>query len=196
MMILVYKIPNFYTIHRTTNPTNDMCAQWRLRSAWTPAHSDQSLCSPHEKSLGPKLPIQPTAKTLISLRCVLKDKMLKCCVDPANLSLRCAHMSFCWFCHAAAHMNFFNSLGLPLVLLLQSMRPLLESSTQSAQYRYVTSTTVNILKFRTPGKQREVTNFAKGGNLIASLAKLVTFLRIFGIFLVEINILLQKFLEH
>ena len=21
----------------------------------------------------------------------------------ADLSLRCAHMSFCWFCHAAAH---------------------------------------------------------------------------------------------
>ena len=46
-------------------------------------------------------------------------------------------------------------------------------------------------------KQGDVTNFAKGGNLIASLCK-VGYLphRMFGIFLFEIKILLYEFLEH
>ena len=48
-----------------------------------------------------------------------------------------------------------------------------------------------------PLKQREVTNFAKGGNLIASLCKIGYFPhRMFGIFLFEIKILLFEFLEH
>ena len=37
------------------------------RSAWTSAQFDQSLRCPHEKSLGPQLPIECTAKTLIRL---------------------------------------------------------------------------------------------------------------------------------
>ena len=46
-------------------------------------------------------------------------------------------------------------------------------------------------------KQREVINFAKGGNLIASLCKFGYFPHgIFGIFLFEIKILLYKVLEH
>ena len=49
----------------------------KLKSAWAPAQSDQSLRCPHEESLGPKLPIERTAKTLIRL---------------------------CWFCHDAAQM--------------------------------------------------------------------------------------------
>ena len=54
-------------------PANDKtykmewCAQRRLRSAWASAQSDQSLRCPHEESLGPKLPIERTAKTLIRL---------------------------------------------------------------------------------------------------------------------------------
>ena len=60
----------------------------------------------------------------------------------------------------------------------------------------------NIKKERTPSiyflsspfKQREVTNFAKGGNLIASLCKIGYFPhRMFGIFLFEIKILLFDF---
>ena len=44
---------------------------------------------------------------------------------------------------------------------------------------------------------REVTNFAKGGYLIASLCKIGYFPRIiFGIFLFEIKVLLYKFSEH
>ena len=44
------------------------------------------------KNLGPLLPSERTAKTLIRL------------VDAQpDLSLRWAHMLFCWFCHVAAH---------------------------------------------------------------------------------------------
>ena len=32
------------------NQQNDLCAQWRLRSAWTSTQSDQSLHCPHEKA--------------------------------------------------------------------------------------------------------------------------------------------------
>ena len=53
--------------HDMTKPTKWVCAQRRLRSAWASAKSDQSLCCPHEESLGPYLPIERTAKTLIRL---------------------------------------------------------------------------------------------------------------------------------
>ena len=46
---------------------NDLCAQRRLRSARASAQSDQSLRCPHEEPLGPYLPIERTAKTLIRL---------------------------------------------------------------------------------------------------------------------------------
>ena len=46
---------------------NDLCAQRKLRSAWASSQSDQSQrCSPEAK-LGPKLPTERTAKTLIRL---------------------------------------------------------------------------------------------------------------------------------
>ena len=35
-----------------TKPTKWVCTQWRLRSAWASAQSDQSLRCPHEKKLG------------------------------------------------------------------------------------------------------------------------------------------------
>ena len=46
---------------------NDLCTQWRLRSAWASAQSDQSLRCPHKETLGPWLPIQRKAKTMIRL---------------------------------------------------------------------------------------------------------------------------------
>ena len=49
---------------------------------------------PPEESLGPKLPIKRTAKTDQTGR-----------MPQADLSLRLAHRSFCWFCHAMAHLN-------------------------------------------------------------------------------------------
>ena len=38
--------------HDMTKPTKWVCAQWRLRSAWASAQSDQSLRYQHEESLG------------------------------------------------------------------------------------------------------------------------------------------------
>ena len=49
------------------NQQNSMCAQRRLRSAWAFAQSDQSLRCPHEERLGPSLPIERIANTLIRL---------------------------------------------------------------------------------------------------------------------------------
>ena len=61
-------VPPVYNMGRDmTKPTKWLCAQRRLRSAWACAQSDQSLRCPHEESLGPKLPIKCTAKTLIRL---------------------------------------------------------------------------------------------------------------------------------
>ena len=45
------------------NLQNGMCAQRKLRSAWASAQSDQSLPFPYERSLGPLLPIEHSAKT-------------------------------------------------------------------------------------------------------------------------------------
>ena len=47
----------------TTKPTNDLCAQRRLRYV----QSGQSLRCPTDRSLGHKLPIQCITKTLIRL---------------------------------------------------------------------------------------------------------------------------------
>ena len=53
-----------------TKSTKWLCALRRLRSAWASTQSDQSLRCPHEESLGPSLPNECTAKTLIRLgRC-------------------------------------------------------------------------------------------------------------------------------
>ena len=49
------------------NQQNVLCAQRRLRSAWASAQSDQSQRCPPEAKLGPKLPTERTAKTLIRL---------------------------------------------------------------------------------------------------------------------------------
>ena len=59
-------------------------------------HSDQSghqsIRCPIEETLGPKLPIERTAKTMSSLRQWLRQ-----------ICLRWTHMSFVWFYHAPAH---------------------------------------------------------------------------------------------
>ena len=77
--------------HDMTKPTKWLCAQRRLRSAWASAQSNQSLRCPHEESLGPWLPIERTAKTLIRLGG---------CPGWSESSL--GAQSLCWFCHVAA----------------------------------------------------------------------------------------------
>ena len=42
-----------YMSRDMTKPTKWLCAQRRLRSAWTSAQSDQRLRCPHEEALGP-----------------------------------------------------------------------------------------------------------------------------------------------
>ena len=76
--------------HDMTKPTMWLCAQRRLRLAWASAQSDQSLRCPHE-ALGPYLPIERTAKTLIRLGG---------CLGWSESWLG-AH-TCCWFCHVAA----------------------------------------------------------------------------------------------
>ena len=68
-----------------TKPT-----KWPVRPAKT--QISLSICSlrcPHEEALGLELPIDRTAMTQIRS-------------TQTDLSLCWAHMSFCWFCHAAA----------------------------------------------------------------------------------------------
>ena len=65
----------------------------RLRSAWASAQSDQSLRCLHEESLGPLLPIERTAKTLIRLGG---------CPGWSESSL--GAQPFCWFCHVVAYL--------------------------------------------------------------------------------------------
>ena len=71
---------------------SDMCVQWRLRSAWASTQSDQSLCCPHEESLGLYLPIECKVKTDQSGRMLSLIR-----------SLRWACMPSCRFFHALAH---------------------------------------------------------------------------------------------
>ena len=56
---------NFEMILSMTKPTKSPVRQQRLRSALAPAQSDQSVHCLHEKTLGPKLHTERTAKTLI-----------------------------------------------------------------------------------------------------------------------------------
>ena len=53
--------------HLVTKSTEGVFAQRRLRSAWPSAQSAQSRRCPHEETLGPKLPTERTAKSLIRL---------------------------------------------------------------------------------------------------------------------------------
>ena len=76
-----------------TKPTKCLCAQRRLRSAGASSQSHQSLCCPHEESLGPYLPTERTVKTLI---------WLGTCPGWSESSL--GTPSLCWFCHVAAHL--------------------------------------------------------------------------------------------
>ena len=75
-----------------TKPKMWLCAQQRLRSAWASAQSDQSVRCQHEESFG--------TSSYFKLSKDWSDWV----DDQADLSLRWAHLSFCWFCHEEAHM--------------------------------------------------------------------------------------------
>ena len=83
-LLTVYEPPHDKTNKMACAPSEDTDQ---------PGHppSLNSLRCPHDESLDPWLPIERTAKTLIRSA-------------QSYLSLRWAHMPFCWFCHEAAHM--------------------------------------------------------------------------------------------
>ena len=85
-----------------TKPTKWMCAQRRLNSIWASAQFDQSLRYPQEETLGPYLPTERTAKTLIRLGV---------CPGWSESSLG-AH-SLCWFCHVTAQLLMSQSTTKP-----------------------------------------------------------------------------------
>ena len=88
-----------YVSRLMAKPTMWFCAQRRLRSAWaSTAQSDQSLRCPHEESLGPKLPTERTAKTLIRLGGCPQRRLLSDWADAkTDLSLCWAHSHFVGF---------------------------------------------------------------------------------------------------
>ena len=69
--------------------------------------TNKMACAPSEDSDQPGHP--PSAQAVLSLRCPQEESLgpqlpIECTADAqADLSLRWAHMSFCWFCHDAAH---------------------------------------------------------------------------------------------
>ena len=80
-----------------TEPRHDKNNKVSVRPAKTQIRlggSDQSLRCPHEETLGPYLPIERTAKTLIRLgRC------------PGWSESSLGAQSFCWFCHVVTQLS-------------------------------------------------------------------------------------------
>ena len=79
--------------HYKTNKM--MWTQWELRSAWASTQSDQSLHSGSVGGWGPNVP-----------SCGQRRLWSDWADAQADLSLRWAHWSFCWFCHEAAQSCF------------------------------------------------------------------------------------------
>ena len=80
--------------HDMTKPTEWVCAQRRLRSAWAFAQSDQSFRCAHEESLGPYLPIAWVLTYPLSAQWRLWSDWAD---GQADLSLRWAHTHFVGF---------------------------------------------------------------------------------------------------
>ena len=88
-VLLQLKCPHIWAAS-WQNQQNGMCAQQRLRSAWTTTQSDQSL---------------------LCAQWVAKDTSFLHETDAqADLSLHWAHMPFCWFCHGVARFWSFYQL--------------------------------------------------------------------------------------
>ena len=85
------------------NQQNDLCSQRRPRSAWASTQSDQSLL-PAWRNLGS-----------LAIHWAHSKDWSDWVDAQADLSLRWAHWSFCWFCHAAAHLiscSFFGQVSI------------------------------------------------------------------------------------
>ena len=75
------------------NQQNNLCAQWRLRSAWASTQSDQCLCCTHQV----QLTIERTAKT---------DQTGQM---PRLICVFAGRMSFCWFCCTVTHIEGYQT---------------------------------------------------------------------------------------
>ena len=80
--------------HSMTKPTSCHVRPAKTQISLGIPQSDQNLCCPHEETFGLKLPLRAQRG--------LGSDWAKA---QADLSLRWAHRSFCWFCHAAAHVS-------------------------------------------------------------------------------------------
>ena len=93
----INKLMKYQICRLTTKPT-----KWHVQPTKTQirvsAQFDQSLRCPHEESLGPYLPIERTAKTLIRLGG---------CPGWSESSL--GAKSFCWFCREAAQIFIYSA---------------------------------------------------------------------------------------
>ena len=90
-----YYNPNIWTIWAASwqNQQNYLCAQQRLRSAW------------HLPSLIRVFAVRTKKHLVLSYPLSTQRRLWSdWAIAQAILSLRCAHRSFCWFCHAVAHM--------------------------------------------------------------------------------------------
>ena len=88
-----------------TKPTKWLCAQRRLSSAWASAQSDQSLRCTHEEGFGPYLPIERTAKTLISLG-IPQRRLIRLGGCPGWSESSLGTHTFSWFWHVVAQVMF------------------------------------------------------------------------------------------
>ena len=102
---LCFILPHVTTISKShlshlrwQNQQNGMCAQRRLRSAFASAQSDQSSVSAWRK-LGS-----------LATHWAHSEDWSDWTDAQADLSLRWAHMPFCWFCHEAAHFLLYSCL--------------------------------------------------------------------------------------
>ena len=96
-------------LQRDKTKQNDMCAQRRLGSACASAQSDQSSLCAHWVAKDP---------TFLHADSERADAQ-------ADLSLGCAHMSFCRFCHAVAYQLFILSIDIFACVLFRINYPVM-----------------------------------------------------------------------
>ena len=95
---------NNWAAFRQNRQKYDLCAQRRLGSAWISTQSDQRLRYSREEAV-------------LSYPWGTQWRLWSGWADvQADLSLRCAHMSFCWSCRAQAEMTELNCSNFIFVL--------------------------------------------------------------------------------
>ena len=94
----IWRMIAAYMGRSTKNQQNNLCAQRRLWSAWASTQSDQESSLSTWRNLGS-----------LGTQWMHSEDWLDWADAQADLSLHRAYRSFCWFCHALAHI-ILNSL--------------------------------------------------------------------------------------